>query len=188
MAVRRCQLTAPPYRAVPRRSPRLTDVADPKLRLATADDVEAVADLFHRGWHDAHPGLVPEGLTERRTEEAFHDRVARRVAETDETTVAEVDGQVVGFIMIAGDEAEQVYVDRAYRGSGVASALLTEAERQIAAGGHEVAWLAMVRGNERARAFYTRQGWVDEGDVDYEVTALGETFISPCRRFTKRVR
>ena len=108
-------------------------MTDPILRPATADDVDAVADLFHRGWHDAHPGHVPDGLTERRTASAFHDRVAQRVAETDETTVADADGQIVGFIMVAGDEAEQVYVDRRFRGSGLAPTLLTEAERQIAA-------------------------------------------------------
>jgi putative acetyltransferase len=158
------------------------------LRPATSDDVDAIADLFHRGWHDAHPGNVPDGLTERRTAEAFRDRVARRVAETDETTVAEVEGEIAGFFMLAGDEAEQVYVDRAFRGTGVAGTLLAEAERQIAAADHEVAWLAVVRGNDRAQAFYAKQGWVDEGDLDYPVTALGETFISPCRRFTKRVR
>jgi ribosomal protein S18 acetylase RimI-like enzyme len=163
-------------------------VAEPTLRPATADDVDAIADLFHRGWHDAHPGNVPDGLTERRTPEAFHDRVARRVAETDDTTVAEVDGTIAGFIMVAGDEAEQVYVDRAYRGTGVAARLLSEAEQQIAAAGHDVAWLAVVVGNDRAQAFYRRHGWADEGDLPYEVAALGETFISPCRRFTKRVR
>jgi putative acetyltransferase len=110
------------------------------------------------------------------------------VAQTGETTVAEVDGTVAGFIMVSGDEAEQVYVDRAFRGSGVAALLLTEAERQIAAGGYDVAWLGVVRGNERAQAFYAKQGWIDEGDFDYPVTALGESFISPCRRFTKRLR
>jgi ribosomal protein S18 acetylase RimI-like enzyme len=163
-------------------------VSVPILRPATADDVEAIADLFHRGWHEVHPGRVPDGLTERRTREAFGDRVARRVAETDETTVADVGGEIAGFIMVAGDEAEQVYVDRAYRGTGIATALLTEAERQIAAAGHEAAWLVVVRGNERAQAFYARQGWMDEGDHDYPVAALGEHFISPCRRFTKGVR
>jgi ribosomal protein S18 acetylase RimI-like enzyme len=163
-------------------------MTDPILRPATADDVDAIGSLFHQGWHDVHPGHVPDGLTERRTPEAFHDRVAQRVAQTDETTVAEVDGNVAGFIMVSGDEAEQVYVDRAFRGSGVAALLLTEAERQIAAGGYDVAWLAVVRGNERAQAFYAKQGWIDEGDFDYPVTALGESFISPCRRFTKRLR
>ena len=162
-------------------------MSDPILRPATADDIDAITTLFHEGWHDAHPGLVPDGLTERRTAEAFRERVTQRIAETDETTVAEVDGTVAGFIMVSGSEAEQVYVDRDFRGSGVAAALLTEAERQIAAAGHDVAWLVVVRGNDRAQAFYAKQGWHDEGDHDYPVIALGESFISPCRRFTKRV-
>jgi len=163
-------------------------VSDPILRPATEADVDAIAELFHRGWHDVHPGRVPDGLTERRTAQAFHDRVAHRVAETDETTVAEVDGRIAGFVMVHDDEAEQVYVDRDFRGSGVAALLLSEAERQIAAAGHDEAFLAVVRGNDRAQAFYSRQGWVDRGDVDYPVTALGESYLSPCRRFTKRLR
>jgi len=163
-------------------------VPSPVLRPASADDVEAVAEIFHRGWHDVHPGRVPDGLTERRTPKAFLDRVRTRIAETDDTTVAEVDGVVAGFVMVSDDEAEQVYVDRSFRGTTVATLLLTEAERQIAASGHDVAFLVVVRGNDRAQAFYARQGWTDEGDVDYPVTALGEDFISPCRKFTKRVR
>jgi putative acetyltransferase len=158
------------------------------LRPAGADDVEAVASIFHRGWHDVHPGRVPDGLTERRTPEAFLDRVSARIAETDDTTVAEVDGVVAGFVMVSDDEAEQVYVDRSFRGTTVATLLLTEAERQIAASGYDVAFLVVVRGNDRAQAFYARQGWTDEGDVDYPVTALGEDFISPCRKFTKHLR
>ncbi|WP_151082017.1 GNAT family N-acetyltransferase [Nocardioides cynanchi] len=160
----------------------------PTLRPATDADAEAVAVLFHEGWHDAHPGLVPDGLTERRTLDAFRQRVTARIAETDETTVAEVDGALAGFIMVAGDEAEQVYVGRPFRGTTVAGVLLAEAERQIAAAGHDVAFLVVVRGNQRAQSFYARQGWVDEGDVDYPVEALGDHFVSPCRKLTKRVR
>ncbi len=160
-------------------------MSTPVLRPAATDDIDEVATVFHRGWHDAHVGHVPDGLAQRRTLAAFRDRVATRVRETDETTVAEVDGALAGFIMIAGDEVEQVYVDRPFRGSSLASTLLAEAERQVAAAGHAEAWLAVVVGNVRARAFYERQGWVDAGDLPYEVTALGETFLSPCRRYAK---
>jgi hypothetical protein len=38
-----------------------------------------------------------------------------------------------------------------------------ETERQDRANGHRKAWLAVVAGNARARAFYERAGWVDEG-------------------------
>jgi ribosomal protein S18 acetylase RimI-like enzyme len=156
----------------------------PSLRPGTAEDAAAVADMWHSGWHDAHPGHVPDGLTERRTLEAFHERAPLRVADT---TVATVDGEVAGFIMVVDDEVEQIYVDSAHRGSGLARLLLDEAERQVAAGGHRTAWLAVVVGNERARAFYERQGWIDGGDLPYEVTALGHTYLSPCRRYIKRV-
>jgi len=170
---------------VPGMLPYPAPMAEVKLRPGTPEDAPHVADLWHRGWHDAHPGHVPDGLTAARTLEAFHDRAAQRVADT---TVAEVDGRVAGFVMVVGDEVEQVYVDRAFRGAGVAGILLGEAEQQVAAGGHDVAWLAVATGNARARAFYERQGWRDAGDLPYEVEALGQRFISPCRRYEREVR
>lgn len=156
----------------------------PTLRPATDRDAAAVADLWHRGWHDAHPGHVPDGLTAARTLESFHERAPLRVADT---TVAELAGEVVGFVMVVGDEVEQVFVAAAHRGSGVAGLLLDEAERQVAAGGHAEAWLSVVAGNARARRFYTGRGWSDGGDLPYEVTAGGTTYVSPCRRYVKRV-
>jgi putative acetyltransferase len=154
------------------------------IRPGTPDDAAAVADIWHAGWHAAHPTHVPDGLTARRTLEAFHERAPMRVADT---TVAELDGRVVGFIMVTGDEVEQVYVGGDARGSGIAAVLLDEAERQVADRGYDVAWLAVVAGNSRARAFYEKRGWVDAGDLPYEVEALGERFLSPCRRYEKPV-
>lgn len=155
------------------------------IRPAVARDMAAVADLWHVGWHDAHAGQVPDGLTAARTLAAFHERTPTRVADT---TVAVSDaGDLLGFVMVVGDEVEQVFVDRSARGTGLAGVLLDEAERQVAVSGHDVAWLAVVTGNARARAFYDKRGWTDGGDLPYEVTALGQVFVSPCRRYEKRV-
>ena len=71
--------------------------------------------------------------------------------------------------MVVGDEVEQVFVGAAARGTGLAAVLLAEAEQQVAAAGHSTAWLAVVAGNARARRFYEKQGWIDEGDLPYEV-------------------
>ena len=153
------------------------------IRPAGAADMAAVADVWHEGWHSGHAGHVPEGLTALRTLGAFHERTPARVADT---TVALGDsGELLGFVMVVGDEVEQVFVGPAGRGTGVAAVLLTEAEKQVAAGGHAQAWLAVVAGNARARRFYEKCGWVDEGDLPYEVTAGGQTWTSPCRRYTK---
>ena len=97
--------------------------------------------------------------------------------------MAEVGGVVGGFVMVAGDEVEQVFVDASFRGGGVADALLAEAERLVAAGGHTVAWLAVVPGNARARRFYERSGWADDGGFDYVADAI----TVPCRRYVKQV-
>ena len=156
------------------------------IRPASDADMAAVADLWHEGWHDGHAGHVPDGLTAARTLAAFHERTPPRVADTS-VAVAD-DGALLGFVMVVDDEVEQVFVAPAGRGTGLASELLAEAERRVAAGGHASAWLAVVVGNVRARRFYERQGWSDTGDLPYEVTAAGQTFVSPCRRYVKRVR
>jgi putative acetyltransferase len=156
------------------------------IRPAAPVDMAAVADLWHEGWHDGHAGHVPEGLTAARTLESFHERTPERV---DETTVAVAeDGTMAGFVMVVGDEVEQVFVARAARGTDLAAQLLMHAERQVAQSGHAEAWLAVVAGNARARRFYAKHGWHDGGDLAYEVTAGGTTWVSPCRRYTRQVR
>jgi GNAT superfamily N-acetyltransferase len=141
-----------------------------------------VAEIWHLGWQDGHLGLVPQELADIRTEASFRTRAADRVADT---TVATVDGAVAGFIMVVGDEVEQVYISSGHRGTGVAAALLAEAERQVHANGHGKAWLAVVAGNARARAFYERAGWVDEGPFDYAAATEEGPIAVPCRRYTK---
>ena len=153
------------------------------IRPATPEDAAAVAEIWRDGWRDGHLGFVPDTLAAVRTDESFRTRAADRVADT---TVAVVGADVAGFIMVVGDEVEQVYVSSRHRGSGVADALLAEAERQVRANGHEVAWLAVVEGNGRARSFYERTGWSDEGGFDYEAAVEdGSTVSVPCCRYVK---
>ncbi len=134
------------------------------LRAAVPVDAEAVARIWLEGWRDGHLGHVPDALVALRTPKSFAQRAGERVADT---TVAVVDGEVAGFTMVVGDEVEQVYVSRSHRGSGVAAELLDNARRAIGSAGHAVAWLAVATGNDRARRFYERCGWTDEGAFDY---------------------
>ena len=152
------------------------------IRPARKDDSETIADIWRRGWLDVHLEHVPQALVDVRTEESFSTRAAERVPDT---TVVTVEGAVAGFIMVVDDEVEQVYVASAARETGVADALIRATESQILAGGHRKAWLAVVAGNTRARAFYERAGWVDEGAFDYEAAVEYGTISVPCRRYTK---
>jgi ribosomal protein S18 acetylase RimI-like enzyme len=155
-----------------------------ELRGASFDDVEAVASIWRDGWPDGHLGNVPDGLVAARTPESFSSRAAQRVGDT---VVAVVGGAVAGFVMVVDDEVEQVYVSSRHRGTGVAAALLGEAERRVRRNGHERAWLAVVAGNARARRFYERMGWTDEGAFDYPAASTGGTIPVPCVRYVRRL-
>jgi GNAT superfamily N-acetyltransferase len=154
------------------------------LRPATAEDIPSVASIWHRGWQDGHIGHVPEELTTVRTERSFWTRAAQRMPDT---TIAEIGGAVAGFVMVVDDEVEKVYVGEDHRGSGVANVLLTEAERRVRQGGHGTAWLAVVAGNQRARRFYAKCGWVDEGPLDYQAQGPEGPITVPSRRYVKAV-
>jgi GNAT superfamily N-acetyltransferase len=158
---------------------------DPVIRQARPSDVEAVARIWHTGWADGHAGHVPEALYAFRTVlDDYPARVRDRLAHT---WVAGPEEVVQGFVMVVGDEVEQVYVDRTARGTGVATALLNHAERVVAEGGHARAWLAVVAGNARARAFYERSGWSDGGALEYQAEAGDGSVLVPCRRYEKPV-
>jgi hypothetical protein len=100
--------------------------------------------------------------------------------------VATIASHRVGFVTVLNDEVEQLYVSREARGTGVAGALMADAEARIAER-HPVAWLAVAAGNARARRFYEHQGWHDVGSADYPAEIAGGTFPVAVRRYEKRV-
>ena len=155
------------------------------IRPAVDTDSTQIAAIWEAGWHEAHHQRVPDALIRARTPATF---ASRALANITSTTVATVDGIITGFVVVDQDEIEQIYVDSQDRGSGTAAALLGAAERSIAAAGFPSAWLAVVAGNERARRFYDRNGWTDEGDFIYQAADEGGPINVPCRRYTRQLR
>ena len=163
-------------------SPATFQHQDITLRAAVAGDAPAIARIWHAGWPDGHLGNVPDALLAFRDEASFGRRAAARIADT---TVAAVDSEVVGFTMVVADELEQIYVAAAQRGLGVADALISDAEHRIRAAGYGHAWLAVVPGNTRARRFYERRGWTDEGRFEYPAETGSEPIQVPAQRYVK---
>ena len=150
------------------------------IRRPGPGDVPTIARIWHTGWLDGHAGNVPADLVRHRRGAQFLHRAEQR---HETSWVATSDDVVVGFVVVRGDEVEQLYVDRPARGTGVAAALLRAAVAEIRAGGHERAWLAVVAGNRRARVFYTREGWRDAGPISYEAETEEGVFTVPSHRY-----
>ena len=155
------------------------------LRRAERADVDAIAAVWYAGWRESHLGHVPDTLLAHRRPDQFRARVPELL---DTTTVATVDGQIAGFIVTNRDEIEQLYVASDHRGSSIATALLEHGEQVISAE-HELAFLAVVDANSRARRFYERNGWHDAGPFEYLAwTPDGPPAPVPCRRYEKQLR
>jgi GNAT superfamily N-acetyltransferase len=152
------------------------------LRRALPEDAPMIAEIWHLGWRDGHLGFVSQELIEVRHENSFRTRAARRVSDT---TVAVVQGQIAGFVIVVDDEVEQVYVSALHRGKGVADVLMADAERRIKDAGYSSAWLAVVAGNARARRFYERRGWSDGGPFEYSAAGDDGPIPVPSHRYVK---
>jgi ribosomal protein S18 acetylase RimI-like enzyme len=116
------------------------------IRRATADDVEAIAELYERSFAALTYLPVLHTLDEHR---AWFER---QVAE-HEAWVWD-DGAIRGFIVLTAHELMYIYLDVGWTGRGIGTALLQHAKARRPAG----FTLWTFQANEGARRFYERHG------------------------------
>jgi L-ascorbate metabolism protein UlaG (beta-lactamase superfamily)/GNAT superfamily N-acetyltransferase len=132
------------------------------VRSADAAELDRLATVWFDAWRDAHAHLVPAELTRVRTWESFRSRLEEALRDI---RVTGLPGDPSGFCIVKGDELYQLFVAARARGSGVAIALIEDAERRLSKAGVETAWLACAVGNDRAAKFYEKRGWRRAGTM-----------------------
>lgn len=142
------------------------------IRAAGPDDAPGITAVHVRGWQQGYAGLLPSdflaGIDPAEREDRWRTILARAATGEQLVRVAELDGQVLGFVTggpcrdaepVAEHEVYALYVDPAAWGSGVASDLMA-AHLQALPPAAVSLWV--LAGNARARAFYARHGFVDD--------------------------
>jgi ribosomal protein S18 acetylase RimI-like enzyme len=152
------------------------------VRDAKPSDLSQVAQLWFDGWQDTHAKLLPVELARLRTLESFHERL---VAALGRVRVIGPPGVPMGFCVTRGSELHQLYVSSEARGSGLAAALIRDAEARLVENGVTKAWLACAIGNERAARFYAKHGWMRTGTVVEHLEAGSGTFPLEVWRYEK---
>jgi ribosomal protein S18 acetylase RimI-like enzyme len=142
------------------------------VRAAQEAELDQLATVWYEAWREAHAHLVPAELTQLRTWESFRSRLKEAL---QDVRVVGPKGQPLGFSLIKADELYQLFVSRQARGSGVAVALIDDAEARLFENGVETAWLACAIGNDRAARFYEKRGWRRAGTM----INLAETSAGP---------
>jgi GNAT superfamily N-acetyltransferase len=159
-----------------------TNSAPFEVRAAAETELDHLAGLWHDSWRDAHAAIVPAELTRRRTLASFRDRL--RAALPDVRVVGPL-GSPAGLSIVKNDELYQLFVSAEWRGSGVAAALIADAESRIADKGFTTAWLACAIGNDRAARFYEKRGWHLAGTFVSRLETPNGTFLLEVWRYEK---
>lgn len=146
------------------------------IREATVEDARAIALVHVTAWQTAYRGLMPDAVLDQLS---VDERTARWVrilstAETSHTLVAEQDDGILGWVSIGPGRDEgrahegevwAIHVDPNSFSQGVGRALMHAAEETLRGMGFTHAFLWVLEGNERATAFYERNGWLPDGET-----------------------
>jgi ribosomal protein S18 acetylase RimI-like enzyme len=123
-----------------------------RIRPMRVTEVEAVVRVWRRSREQVHPwreGRINGSADDDRRH--FRDVVARQ----SEVWLAVEDGQILGFLALAGTQVSHLHVDPAAQRRGVGSALLERA-KALSPGGLTV---CTYQRDESARTFYSRRGF-----------------------------
>ena len=126
------------------------DRDDVILRRAIETDLDCVASIWHEG--ASLPGVGPAALPPL---DVLRGRIDDELAEGWDLTVAEQQGEVVGFIALRCDQGvlDQLFVRPSSAGKGIGQALFAHAKVMMPDG-----FTLFTRpGNVRARRFYEAQ-------------------------------
>jgi putative acetyltransferase len=124
-------------------------------------DLSELLEVWYSASQVAHPFLDEDFFEqERRNIAAIHLPKA-------ETWVYELDGVVVGFIALIGNEVGAIFVDARFHGQGIGRALMDKARRMRA-----VLELDVFKDNHVGRAFYEKYGFSQVNEYLHEETGL----------------
>lgn len=149
----------------------------PAVRAATVRDAEQVADIHVRSWQAAHAGLLPQDYLDslrsaRPTQ--WQDILGGTDWPKSGVLLVAPEKEVLGYAefgptrdtgedkTVVGEIRDFYLVPEAW-GQGVGRRLMTTALARLASAGYAQVTLWVLASNIRARGFYTRGGWIEDG-------------------------
>jgi GNAT superfamily N-acetyltransferase len=160
-----------------------------EVRLATEADVDQIGRVHAVSRNAAYAGLVPADALARVTPQSQARAWRERLAEAPEpfaVHVVVVDGTVQGVAMGSADGSTAtlhvLHVLPSLHGSGAGRLLHDAVVRDFARWECSTAELWVLEGNERAQAFYRRNGWAHDGGRDVHPVGGADVPILRYRR------
>ncbi|MEU0789323.1 GNAT family N-acetyltransferase [Amycolatopsis sp. NPDC005961] len=151
------------------------------IRDATVADAQAIGEVHVASWQAAYEGLIPADFLAGLSAEPRAAAWARQIRDGGRVLVAEDDGVVAGFAAFGPGQLYALYLLPEFWGRGLGRALHDRVVEELP-GDSAILWVLST--NERAKAFYVRQGWVDDGATQTETIDEGRVTLEE-RRFRR---
>ena len=149
------------------------DLLEVTIRPATVQDAEKIAEVHVASWREAYSSVAEEGIPEldvaARTAR-WRDLLSGLPRDTS-VWVAEEEDEIVGFASLGPSRDEDadrstyeiytIYLEPHAWGQGIARELMRNVLAAVPDGSAVTLWV--LGANERARHFYRRNGFTDEG-------------------------
>ena len=157
-----------------------------RLRAAALADAPALSDLAVRAFRETfEANYAPEDLEAFLASAYALPKIARELADVSYNCfVAEREGAMTGYALLHDGaveacvrgpepvELERIYVLRDALGAGLGQALLDRCEARALELGKRTLWLGVWEHNDRAQAFYRRNGFAEVGDHRFRVGSV----------------
>jgi len=173
--------------------------ADVSVRIAWADDADAIADVQVRAWQSSYADVLPpEALPSDPAPiaQAWRDAMARPADARNRVLIALERNRVTGFAVtspagdpdcdpIADGEISELTVDPSERGKGHGSRLLQAAVDTLVADRFTRAVTWLVSTDDEQRRFLTEAGWAADGaHRSLDLDGSGTTTVKQVRLHT----
>jgi GNAT superfamily N-acetyltransferase len=151
-------------------------MTSPRVRPAAVDDADAIARVQVRSWQAAYRGFMPDEVLDSLDVAAGTRQQRERLGQLPPGAACfvatDAGGQTVGFAQVGDYEGSDgsgqvyaIYVAPEHWSTGAGRALMAAALDFLTASGPRPVRLWALDGNERARRFYERCGFVADGAV-----------------------
>ena len=175
-----------------------TPSADVSVRVAWADDAEAIAAVQARAWATSYAGLVPGAGELRQADftQLWRDALTRPADARHRALVALERNRVVGFAIttpatdpdcdpVTDGELMELTVDASEHGRGHGSRLLQAAVDTMVSDRFTRAVTWLLADDDRTRTFLTRAGWApDTAHRTLDLDGTGATQVKQIRLHT----
>lgn len=153
-------------------------MAEPAVRPATVADADEIAVIHVLSWQAAYRGLMPQdyldGLDLAVRAAGWRQRMAALDLSRSGVLVVTAGAGIAGFAgywptrdgdgdPVGTGEVTAIYLHPDAWGQGLGRQLMTATLANLAAAGYRDATLWALQDNVRARRFYSRAGWAEDG-------------------------